>query len=181
MRAPRRRALTRITRRAWIAGPALALALLLSMAGPNRAGAFVFVVPAPSFPDVVTVGDTFSASLGVGNFSTPPESINFPVLRFTQINLVPSCAVPTLDCAGGVEAGVFDLSPTGVGSAGPASCLGTWTITEISPGVFRFTPPGGEGSLLLGTGEVCVIDYTVTTLRVPSTDVAPPQPGVQTN
>ena len=166
-------------RRAGLAGLALALAVLFSLGGPNRAGAFVFVVPAPSFPTTTTVGDNFPASMGVGNFSTPPESVTFPVLQFTNINLVPACDIAALDCAGGIEPGVFSLSPTGIGTAGPASCLGTWTITEITPGTFRFTPPGGEGSLLLGTGEVCVIDYSVTTLRVPSTDVNP-APGVQT-
>ncbi len=94
---------------------------------------------------------------------------------------MPACATtaPPQDCVGLTEPGVFQLSPTGVGSSGPATCLGTWTIIEISPGTFRFTPPGGEGSLSLSPGEVCLVDYLVTTLRVPTIDINPAAPGVQ--
>jgi Bacterial Ig-like domain (group 3) len=152
----------------------------LVVAGP--ASAFIFVVPAPSYPDTVTVGQTFPAAIGITNASTPPEATILPVLRVSQVNHIPACpsATPVANCnIASPEAGVFALSPTGVGTDGP-TCTGTWTITEISPGVFRFTPPGGEASLLLATGETCVVSFTATTLRVPTTDVNPAAPGVQT-
>ena len=155
-----------------------AVGLLVTGVGP--AEALVAVVAGPSFPATATVGDTFPASLAVSNFSTPPESQEFPVIALSQINLVPSCDNTNQDCAGGIEVGVFALSATGVGN-GSASCSGPWTITEISPGLFRFTPPGGEGSAQVASGESCVVDFTATALRLPDVDPSPGQPGVQTN
>jgi hypothetical protein len=156
------------------------LVTVVSLLWATPASAFIFVVPSVSFPVTAGVGQTFGASVGLGNFSTPPESTNFPLLRFSAIDVVPACTNTALDCLGGVGPGVFALSPTGTGNPGsaPASCRGTWTITELSPGKFRFTPPGGEGSLLVATGEACVVNFTVTTLRVPTTDTQP-SPGVQ--
>jgi hypothetical protein len=159
---------------------ALAVAAVSSVVSAEPAGAFISVSPGPSFPTVVTVGDAFPGALAIGNFSTPPESIQFPVLTMSAINLVPSCDTTAQDCTGGVETGVFSLSATGIGS-GPPSCNGTWTITQIDPGLFRFVPPGGEGTLQLGASEFCVVDFVATPLRAPTVDTNPTQPGVQTN
>ena len=155
--------------------------LITSLWMAPAAQAFIFVVPSVSFPGTVTVGQTFPAGIGIGNFSTPPESTAHPVMPMTEIDLIPACAIAVLDCLLGVEAGVFQLSATGTGAMpSPPSCLGTWTITEIAPGRYRFTPPGGEGSLQLATGEVCVVGFTATALRVPTTDLQPATPGTQT-
>ncbi|MCA1683894.1 MAG: DUF11 domain-containing protein, partial [Actinobacteria bacterium] len=154
------------------------MAISVWMAPPSQA--FIFVVPAPSFPESVVVGQTFPAALGITNASTPPESTLFPVLNVTDIDLVPACSNPNIDCVGGLDPGVFTLSATGTGNDGP-SCDGVWTITEISPGRFRFTPPGGNGTLQLATGETCVVTYTATANRIPAIDVNPALPDTQTN
>ena len=134
------------------------------------------------------MGQTYGASLGIGNFSTPPQSTTNPILTISAIDLYPACTSGAVDCSGGTaEAGVFALSATGTGSstpAGNASCEGTWTIVPdtgnpLTASRYRFVPPGGEGTLLLATGEVCVVSFTATTLRVPTIDVDP-APGVQT-
>ncbi|MDQ4134258.1 MAG: hypothetical protein M3179_13915, partial [Actinomycetota bacterium] len=91
-----------------------------------------------------------------------------------------ACPNTADDCAGSGEDGVFRLSATATGTSGPPSCLGTWIVTEVPPGIFRFTPPGGEGSLVPGTAEVCTVDFTYGTQRLPEFDVDP-TPGVQTN
>ncbi|MDQ4133823.1 MAG: VCBS repeat-containing protein [Actinomycetota bacterium] len=161
-----------------IAGAVIVASLTLGV--PYPAGAFVAVVAGPGFPESTIVGHTFAASVALGNFSTPPESTRFPVLTLSQINLVPSCDNANQDCAGGVEAGVFAVSATGNGF-GPPSCAGTWTITEINPGLFRLTPPNGEGTAQVGPSDFCVVDFTVTPLRLPNVDVSPPLAGVQTN
>ena len=152
-------------------------------------GALIFVVPAPGWVPTSTVGQTYGASLGIGNFSTPPQSTSNPVLTISAIDLYPACTSGAVDCSGGTaEAGVFAVSATGTGSstpAGNASCeVGTWTIVPdtgnpLTATRYRFVPPGGEGTLLLPTGEVCVVSFTATTLRVPTFDVDP-APGVQT-
>lgn len=110
---------------------AAAVTILLGLStylAPNAWG-FILVQASPSFPDTV-VGQTFPASLGIANFSTPPESIQFPVLNIGDIDLYPSCTTPTTDCAGGTaEAGVYALSATGVGQSippGNPTCEGTW-------------------------------------------------------
>jgi hypothetical protein len=106
--------------------------------------------------------------LGVANHSTPPESTTYPTLIVGAIDLVPSCGSPRPDCAGSAVPGDFSLSTTGTGVSGPPSCLGTWTITGTSPGVFRFRPPGGENTLALSAGAVCLIDFSATALRLPA-------------
>ncbi len=167
----------------------VALIVAFSVLLAPGAKAFIFVVPAPSFPDTVTVGQTFPASLGIGNFSTPPESDANPVFTVSQIDLQPACSDGSAPlCNSGVaEAGVVALSATGTGSSTPpgnTTCEGTWTIVPDTgnPNTatrFRFEPPGGEGTLLLATGETCAVSFTALTLRVPSIDGSP-DPEVQT-
>ena len=174
---------------------AIAMATLLVgaavwLAPPSSA--FLFVLPSPSFPTNTVVGETFPATLGIGNFSTPPESTANPVLTISAIDLYPACSLSVVDCSVGVaEGGVFALSGTGTGAySGPpdpvsaATCNGTWTITPSTgnPNTaprFRFVPPGGEGTLLLPTGALCAVSFTALTRAVPTID-ALPAPGVQT-
>ena len=155
---------------------------------PN-ANAFVFVVPSPALPASTVVGQTFPYSVGIGNFSTPPQSVTDPVLTISQIDLYPACSNTNVDCAGGTaEGGVFALSATGTGASTPAGdpdCEGTWTIIPdtgdpTTASRYRLVPPGGEGTLTLDTGEICAVTFTATTLRVPTIDASPGTPGVQT-
>src|SRR5947209_9131286 len=156
----------------------------------RNANAFIFVTPAPSFPDTVTVGQTFPAALGINNSSTPPESTTNPSLTISAIDLYPACTTTSVDCTGGsAESGVFARRGTGSGSsigAGTVGCDGTWTIVpntgDPNPASrYRFVPPLGEGTLQLPTGTTCVVTYTATTRRVPTTDVNAGAPNVQTN
>src|SRR5204863_346322 len=69
---------------------------------------------------------------------------------------------------------------------GTVGCDGTWTIVPDTgdPNTasrYRFVPPLGEGTLQLPTGTTCVVTYTATTRRVPTTDVNAGAPNVQTN
>lgn len=159
---------------------AVSLGVVLSTASP--ASAHVFVFASPLFPDYAIVGQTFTSSLEIENTSTAPESAQYPVINVAEITLVPACPSPDPGpgCHEIAEPGVFSLIPTGTGT-GPPSCAGTWTISEMRPGIFGFVPPGGEGTLQLATGETCVVTFTVTTLRVPTKDADSfGAPGVQT-
>ncbi len=173
----------RISGRRNVAGLVAAVSLLSVLAMP-AANAFLFLNVAPSFPDTV-VGQQFQASLGIQNTSTPPESTTFPVLTVSNIDLYPSCSTTNTDCSGGVaESGVYALSGTGTGSGNP-TCTGTWTIVPDTgnPATatrYRFIPPGGEGTLQLATGELCTVQFTGTTRRVPTNDISGGTPGVQT-
>jgi hypothetical protein len=159
---------------------AAALLGFLSIGVPTAA-AVSYVAPVPSFPLSVAAGETAPASLGIGNFSTLPESADFPSLSVNAIGLSPSCGDIAWPCAA-PDLDVVQLPPTGLGTNGPASCLGTWTITgPDAAGAWTFTPPGGEGSLLLANGEVCVVDFTFTALKAPAIDADPSAPGDQTN
>ena len=123
-----------------------------------------------TFQESVLVGETFPASVEIANLSTPPGSTVEPVLTVSAVDLVPACTNTIPDCPGGVDAGVFRVAATGVGT-GPASCAGTWTITETTPGTYRLNPPGGNGTLLVAAGETCAVGFSVLAYRVPTTDV----------
>ncbi len=128
------------------------------------------------------MGQTFPATLAITNASTDPVNDPSP-LQITLINHVPACPTqtPAANCSNAVpEVGVFGISATGVGAGAVPSCQGTWTIFEVSPGVFRFEPQGGEGTLFLATGETCLVNFTATTLRVPTTDIDNVTPNTQT-
>ncbi|MDQ4134517.1 MAG: hypothetical protein M3179_15245, partial [Actinomycetota bacterium] len=152
---------------------------MATVVGANPAHASLFVVPAPEFPAATSVDRAVTAHLGIANHSTPPQSSTYPVLTVSAIDLVPACGDAVPDCTGAVMHDVMSLSATGTARSGPASCVGTWTITRTSPGIFRLRPPGGEGTLTLPTGAVCVVDYTVTAHRVPAADRLPPGQAVQ--
>lgn len=146
---------------------ALGLVLSLGLAGDGDAGTPLTARLAPQFPDTVAVGEPFVAALAFQNLEANPV-----VLR--NIELVPACAGATV-CP---EAGVFSVSPTATGIAGPRRCRGTWTILETSPGVFRFSPPLRQRALALDPGVFCAVRFTATLLR-PPTD-ALDEIGIQT-
>ncbi|MEW6153393.1 MAG: hypothetical protein AB1673_05295 [Actinomycetota bacterium] len=180
---------SRRRREAFLRRLASAVVVLLGLSTilASSASGVLLIQANADFPDSV-VGQTFPAGYAVSNFSTPPQSVDFPNIHISQIDLYPACTQPTTDCIGGTpEAGVYALSATGVGQsipAGNATCEGTWTITPNTGNTatatsYRLTPPGGEGTLVLSTGNTCTINFTATALRVPTTDVQA-APGVQT-
>ena len=157
---------------------AVAVGASLMSAGP--ASAFVFAVPGVAFPETVTVGDTFPAGVALSNFSTPPQSTTDPILYWSDIDLYPACTNTTVDCPGGIDAGVYQ-TPTGTGTgAGDASCTGTWTISEPTPGRFRLTPPGGNGTVGTATGQTCNVFFSMIVRRLPAVDSEGGAAGIQT-
>lgn len=161
-------------RRVWqsVLGAVLMVVAPLGLAGPAFAG--LGVSPVPDFPTQTTVGDQFVGRLNIVNTSTPPESA--APITVTRITLAPGCSNGNQDCVGGLDAGVFTLGTVGTGQG---ACAGmTFAIAQTAPGLYTFTP---DAPLLLDAGEICVIDFDVTTNRVPSVDVTPGVPGVQTN
>ena len=176
-------------RRTKVVAGAVALAVGSALFLGPPATAFILVSSAPSMPNSM-VGQTFPMAYGLGNFSSPPESADNPVLTISAIDLYPACSNGNVDCTGGTaEGGVFALSATGNGSSSPpgdADCEGTWTIVPDTGNAntavrFRFVPPGGEGTLTIDTGEMCTVSLTAVTRRAPVIDVNPGAPGIQAN
>ncbi|MDQ6927869.1 MAG: VCBS repeat-containing protein [Actinomycetota bacterium] len=161
----------RLTRR--LAGLLIgSLGLGVWLASP--ASAAVGVSPAPDFPTTVTVGQTFPAAINLSNTSTPPESTQ-PV-TITEITLVSACIAGGPGCTGGVDPGVFQLSATATGAAGTQCAGTTFNITEVTSGVFRFSP---VTAVVLTAGGTCRINFTAKALKPPSSDADPASPGIQ--
>ena len=157
----------------WRVGAVVTLLIGMSVVVAPPASAAFGIFVTSSFPGTTAVGETFPASLLIGNNSTGTEASMTVQVR--DILLRPSCHDALCTSA---EAGVYALSATGTG-AGPASCVGTWTIVPEQAG-FRFVPPGGANSLLLTGGESCQVSFTAATRRLPTVDGAPSVPGLQT-
>lgn len=154
---------------------------------PALAGVGVGV--APTYPAVVTVGDTnVGVSLSMTNTSTTPESGG--TLTLSLIRHTPSCGSDTAPCqAGDEDPGVFLAK--GVGGGATASgrvgtaCAGmTFTLSapDATTGEFEFVPTGSPVVLNSpGTaGDTCIIDFVVDVLKLPTKN-AGPGPGIQTN
>jgi hypothetical protein len=145
--------------------------------GPAYAG--ITVAPVPDFPgsppgQPVVVGQTFTGRLNLFNGSTFPD--NQVPLTLSNISFIPACSSSAPDCPGAVDPGVFQLGATGVGGD---ACAGTsFTITQISPGVYAFTPPT---PVILNAGQTCTVDFPVLVAKVPTVDAFPGIPGTQTN
>jgi len=162
------------------------------LGGIQPAFAAIGVSPVPDFPSQVTVGETFTGRLTIQNTSTPPD--NSEPGTVSNIILVPACTqgfVPANNCAGGVDPGVFSLSSMSIAATNcttfappqaPTPPVTSFTVTEVSPGVFAFTPnaPFAGAQLVLAGGQTCVIDFTVTVTRSPTVDGDPGLPGSQT-
>ncbi|MEA2715953.1 MAG: hypothetical protein QOI99_270, partial [Actinomycetota bacterium] len=149
-----------------VAGPFVGLIM------PARAGVGLGVTP--TFPPVVTVGQTgLPATLQIVNNSTPPDDVD-PILITSvspgvpAISLVPSCGTPFStgpgDCPlASADPGVFALSATGVGEAGTACAGIIFTITVVDPatGKVAFTPATAFSLQPPGSpGDTCRIDFT---------------------
>jgi hypothetical protein len=145
------------------------MALGVWPASPASAAVGASVVP--EFPTTVAVGQTFPAAINISNSSTPPESVTI-----SDISLLSSCFAGGPGCAGGIDPGVFQLSPTGTGAAGTQCAGTTFTITEVTPGVWRFV---AAAPVVLAAGGTCRITFTAKTLKAPSSDADPGIPGIQ--
>jgi uncharacterized repeat protein (TIGR01451 family) len=157
----------------WRLGAVAALIMGMSVVVAPPASATFSIFVTSTFPSTTAVGQTFPASLLIGNNSTDAQASLTLVIR--DIILRPSCVDAFCTDA---EAGVYALPATGSGT-GPASCTGTWTIVPEGAS-YRFVPPGGANTLLLTGGDACQITFTALTRRVPTVDGSPSGAGVQT-
>ena len=170
---------------------------------PATAGAGAGAAATPTFPNVVSVGDTdLPGSIELRNANTDPQTTDVnTVCNFGDalpcpvddqgITLTPSCgmlgAFSVCDPAG-ADPGVFTITGTPTGSAG-TECDGMqFDFAVIDPvlGQYRFTPQGGDNVTLPGFGALCRIDFTFDVVSVPTIDFPdgvpepPGLPGVQT-
>jgi hypothetical protein len=185
--------MTLTCRRAVLATMALLLGAACSGASIAQAnpGASASVATAAS----VTVGQAgVPGSITLTNTNTPPDQgttnvvcrpgDNPPCLANERgIELVPACAIQDeLTCAtGNADPGAIAVSPVARGQTG-SSCDGmafSVAVSDPVTGAVRFTPPAGQ-AVTVPDGLPCVIEYTLSVLRLPSMDAQPLTPGVQT-
>jgi hypothetical protein len=181
---------------------ALAIAALVTLVAPNAVIAGIGASATPTFPSLVTVGQTgVAASIEVRNQNTPNDggatntvcnagdSLPCPA-NDPGITLIPSCSqLGTFsECtAAGAEPGVMVLSPTGSGAAGTACAGIMFRIELLTPdagqpdyGRYRFTPESNQHITLAGVNAVCRIAFTFDVVKSPTKDQDPVAPGTQT-
>ena len=144
----------------------------------------------------VTVGQAgVPGSITLTNTNTPPDQGTTNIVcsagagapcraaNERGIELVPACAIQDeLECAtGNADPGAFRISSTARGQTGSACDGMTFSVAVSDPatGAVRFTPPAGE-AVTVPDGLPCVIEYTLSALRLPNMDAQPLEPGVQT-
>lgn len=187
--------------RCLVALVAVSLSVVLAWSGSANAG--YGAAAAPTFPSVVTVGNTgLSAYVQLSNNNSDPNTTDInTVCNFGDafpcpvgdpgITLIPACGilgafsacVPT-----GADPGVLQISPTAVGAAGTACDGMVFDVAAIDPalnifGQMRFTPQSGGHVFLKGiTGpqSMCQINFTFDVLKTPTIDQDPVTPGQQT-
>jgi hypothetical protein len=170
--------------------------LAVSCFGPGNASAGLGAGATPSFPSLVTIGETaVSATIQLENDNTAPNTTS-TVCNFGDalpcpagdpgITLIPSCGQLGAFSActpAGADPGVFQVSAAAVGAAGSACAGMPFAVTLIDPafGRLRFTPqPPGTHVVLPAAGAVCRIGFTFDVLKVPVLDQDPATPGHQT-
>ncbi len=173
------------------------MATIGALAFSSAAHAGLGASAAPSFPTIVTVGQTaVAASIQLSNQNSPDDTAavntvcnfgdGFPCPAGDPgITLIPSCSALGVfsSCApAGADPGVFQISPTATGAPGTACGGMTFDVVLIDPtfGQFRFTPQGGAHVTLSGTGAVCRIGFEVAVVKVPTVDQNPIAAGAQT-
>jgi len=145
----------------------------------------------PAFPNVVHVGDTFSGTLTITNFSSGIPLNADDTIAATGIFLTPSCANGVGTCAL-PDTGVFAVTnPMNAGDPNATACI-TNTFTVSAPdasGTVQFIPnttvvlgpsingTGGAGNL---AGSRCKIKFTVHVVKLPATDADGALAGIQT-
>jgi hypothetical protein len=127
-----------------------------------------------------TAGVAGQAQITLVNSSTGAENA-----EFESVSLFPGCATTIAYCVPSDTArdvGLFTLSATGTGSGTPNNCNGSWEIVQTSANPVRWAlVPGRIPFLEIGPNESCTVSFTATASRLPTVDVNPVTPGVQTN
>lgn len=172
-----------------------ALGILAIMPAIAQAG--VGAASTPTFPPIITVGQTAitgkvtvrnnnngTQSSGTNRVCNPLDPAPCGGTDEEGIVLTPSCKnlSPATGCMlSGADPGVFKLSTTGVGTAG--SCLSVpFAIAKIDTtfDTYSFTPiPSSTHVSLAGFGAACEISFTFDVLKSP-VDQDPGTDGVQT-
>ncbi|MEA2232315.1 MAG: hypothetical protein QOD83_2131 [Solirubrobacteraceae bacterium] len=183
-------------RRHWPAVLALLVGCLVLTPAVAQAG--LVAGAGPSFPTVVTVGQTgVPATIEMRNDNTAGNSGSTNIVCNAGdappcpsgdpgITLIPSCGqLGTFSvCApAGADPGVFALPATAQGQVGTACALMNFNVTLIDPvlGQLRFTPqPPGTNVQLMGAGQICRIGFTFNVLKTPNVDQDPATAGLQT-
>src|SRR5262249_37549343 len=170
-------------------------AVAVWLAEPAFAGIAVSIPP--NYPPNVNVGQ-MNVPVSVvltNNSADDPGNPGVDTSRQVTIDTVfhtPACdnVDPTFQCPAGFrEPGVFQVVGPAIGSGGFAGCAGTWTIgaPDALTGEVKFTPPGGDGSVILGAvnGPVaqsrCTVTFAVNVLAAPLVDADPNTPGLMTD
>lgn len=182
---------------AWRCVVAVMIATLIALGSSSAAHAGLGASAAPSFPTIVTVGQTaVAASIQLSNQNSPDDTAavntvcnfgdGFPCPAGDPgITLIPSCSALGVfsSCAPtGADPGVFQISPTAIGAPDTACAGMIFDVALIDPtfGQLRFTPQGGAHVTLSGNGAVCRIGFEVTVVKVPTVDQNPIAAGAQT-
>ena len=159
--------------------------LSLCLLASSAAGLGVGVGVAPTYPPIVTVGDTnLHVSLTATNTSTSPE--NGGTVTLSAIRHTPSCGTDSTPCPSGFEdPGVFLAKGPATGRTGTACAGMTFTLGPVDPttGEFEFIPSASVVLQPPGTAnglDACTIDFLVDVLKLPTKD-SDPEPGIQTD
>lgn len=173
-------------------GATLGLFAACAAFAPSAALAGAGLGIAPTFPVASAVGNTgLPASLTLTNLNTPPESgatvcnAGDPApcpAADPGIILIPSCAAQGGGAACvSADANVFRISTVATGAAGTACANIGFVVTPLGDvfGTVRFVPVGGM-HVILQSGALCRIDFTVDVLKVPAIDAVATIPGAQT-
>ncbi len=174
-----------------VATAGVVLSLLLGMASvPAFAGVLVSVTP--NYPVKAggvpwNVGDSFTGTVVLTNFSTAPNNTN--LIDVDAVRFTPSCGSTS---GGGVcdtvpisfaDPGVFSVT----NPVGSLKCAGSaFTVANVNGVTGEFdlvaVPPVQLGSSDLLQGQIqCAITFTVTVLKIPTIDAFDPAPaGIQT-
>jgi hypothetical protein len=173
-------------------GATLGLLAACAAFAPSAALAGAGLGITPTFPVATFVGNTgLPASLTLTNLNTPPESVATVCNAGDPapcpagdpgIILISSCGAQGGGAACvSADPNVFRTSTVATGGAGTACANMGFAVTPLGDvfGTVRFVPVGGM-HVILQTGELCRIDFTVDVLKVPAIDAVAAVPGVQT-
>jgi hypothetical protein len=138
----------------------------------------------PTYPTVVTVGQTINASVTVVNLSTSPNDTEN--IKLLSLFLIPACKVTSggsvCEPAANQDPGVFSVL-TAVGNGATTPCAGiTFTIgaPAAGSGEVQLTP---SSDVILGpangpaAARTCTVNLSLKVLKVPSNPAVPPCTG----
>ena len=155
--------------RAWPA-TALLIAQLACVGFMSSAQAAVIGGASVMFPSYFTPGQSFNASIQISNQNTGADIALVDTV--TSITLIPSCALADAGgcAAGSTDPGVFSVSSSGVGEPGTACGRRTFSISEVDATSGKLQFVTGAPVTLSSAGSLCIIDFTLSVLKVPAKD-----------